>query len=152
RAHDPDTMRFVESEDLCQVRSQIFDVVAGAAHAELAKVPKVFSYLCGIQIELLGQLLRRNGLDSGRRQFIKTAQIYAQAISRQLRNLFSLHGEPEKYNADTTERKATGLRLKTYLRDNPRRVTEPRTIVSGWRNAGRMPANRRQGCLRSVMI
>ena len=51
-------MRFVEPEDLSEVRSQILDVIAGAAHAELAKVPEIFSYLGGIKIELFGQLLR----------------------------------------------------------------------------------------------
>src|SRR2546421_11188420 len=116
-------MRFVESEDPGQVRSQIFDVIAGAAYPELAKVPEVFSYLGGIKIELFGQLLRRNSFNSGGRQFIKTAQIHAQAIGGEFRNLFSLHGEQEKYSADTTKRKARGLRLKTYLRDNPPQVT-----------------------------
>ena len=63
-------MRLVQSENLRQVRAQIFDVITGAADAELAKVPEVFSYLGGIQIELLGQLLRRNSFDSRYRQFI----------------------------------------------------------------------------------
>ena len=55
----------VEAEDLAQVQLQILDVVADAAHAELAEVGQVLADLGGVQVELLGQRLRRDGLDAG---------------------------------------------------------------------------------------
>jgi hypothetical protein len=103
------------------VRSQIFDVITGATDSKLAKVTEVFPDLRRIEIELFGQLLRRDRLDPGSRQFIQAPQVNAQAVGGELRNFFSLHDEREKYNADMTQRKATRLRLKTYLRDNPPR-------------------------------
>ena len=61
-------MRAVETEYLRDVIAQIFNVVANAAHAKLAKVTKIFPNLRGVQIKLLGQRLRRDGLDSRQRE------------------------------------------------------------------------------------
>ena len=46
-------------------RLQILDVVADAAHAELAEVREVLANLRGVEMELLGQRLRRDRLDAG---------------------------------------------------------------------------------------
>ena len=61
-ADDADAMRGVETEYLRDVIAQVVDVVADAAHAKLTEVPKIFPDLSGIEVELVGQRLRRNGL------------------------------------------------------------------------------------------
>jgi hypothetical protein len=57
--------------------SEIVDEVADTAHAELAEIAKVFSDLGGVQIELFGEFLRRDGFDSRGRQIIQATQIHA---------------------------------------------------------------------------
>ena len=50
----------IEAEDLPQVPAQFLDVVADAADAELAEIRQVLPDLRGVQVELLGQRLRRH--------------------------------------------------------------------------------------------
>ena len=45
--------------------AQVLDVVADAAHAELAEIGEVLANLRGVQMKLLGQRLRRDGADAG---------------------------------------------------------------------------------------
>ena len=87
-AHDPDPDAAVEAENLAQVTAQLLDVVADAADAELAEVGQVLPDLRGVQVELLGQRLRRDRADPGRVQRAEAAQIDGEAIGRQLRNGF----------------------------------------------------------------
>ena len=58
----------VETEDLPQVPPQLLDVVPDAAHAELAEVRQVLANLRRVQVELLGQRLRRNRADARARR------------------------------------------------------------------------------------
>ena len=64
-AHDRDAQLAIEAEDLAQVPLQIADVVADAADAELAEVGEVLADLRGVQVELLGERLRRDRLHAG---------------------------------------------------------------------------------------
>ena len=61
-AHDGHAEAPVEAEDLPQVPAEILHVVADAADAELAEVGEVLADLGGVQVELLGEALRRHGL------------------------------------------------------------------------------------------
>jgi len=76
-------MRSIETEDLRNVRAQILDVIADAAHAKLAEVTEVFANLRGVQMKLLGERLRRDGLDPGRVQRIEAAKINTEAAGCQ---------------------------------------------------------------------
>ena len=67
-AHDRDAQLPVEAEDLPQVAPQILDVVADAADAELAEVGQILANLRGVQVELLGERLRRDRLRRRRRR------------------------------------------------------------------------------------
>ncbi len=59
-AEDRDAHGAIEPEDHPQVALELLDVVADAAHAELAEVREVLPNLRGVQMELLGQRLRRD--------------------------------------------------------------------------------------------
>ena len=76
-AHNADPMRFVQTKYLRQISAQIFDVIPGTAHAELAKVAQVFSNLRRIEIELFRQVLGRDRFDPGGRQLVQTPQVDA---------------------------------------------------------------------------
>ena len=102
-ADDADAMRLVETENLRDVFAQVVDVVTDAAHAKLAKVAQVFPDLRGVQIELFGQRLRRDRLDSGGVKRIQATKVNTQA-ARLLVLIFSrtsLGAEPVggKYSA-----------------------------------------------------
>ena len=60
-AHDGDGDVPIEAEDLPQVPAQLLDVVADAAHAELAERREVLADLRGVEVKLLGQRLRGHG-------------------------------------------------------------------------------------------
>ena len=64
-ADDRDAQLAIEAEDLAQVALQIADVVADAADAELAEVGEILANLRGVQVELLGQRLRRDRPHAG---------------------------------------------------------------------------------------
>ena len=51
-------MRPVEPENVREVPLQVINEIANAAHAKLAEVAEVLANLGGVEIELLGQLLR----------------------------------------------------------------------------------------------
>ena len=80
----PTRCGLIESENLRQMESQIFDEITGAAHAKLAKVTKVFANLRRIQIELLGEVLRRDCLDSRSGQLVQATQVNAQTVRGEL--------------------------------------------------------------------
>jgi len=61
-AHDGHPQMTIETENLPQVPAQLLDVVADAADAELAKVRQILANLRGVEMELLGQGLRGDGL------------------------------------------------------------------------------------------
>ena len=65
-AHDGDAQLPIEAEDLAEVPFEIADVVADAADAELAEVREVLADLGGIEVELLGERLGRDGADARR--------------------------------------------------------------------------------------
>ena len=87
RAHDGDAQLAIEPEDLAQVALQVPDVVADAAHAELAEVGQVLADLRGVQVELLGQRLRRDRPDARAVEHIQAAQVDGQAVGGELGNL-----------------------------------------------------------------
>jgi hypothetical protein len=79
----------IEAENLAQVLLQVGHVVANTADAKLAEIREVFPDLRGVEMELMGERLGRNGLDSGRIQRIETTQIDRQSVGRELRDLFA---------------------------------------------------------------
>ena len=87
-AHDRDAQVAIESENLPQVPAEVFDVVAHAANAELAEVRKIFPNLCGVEVELLGQRLGRNGLRAAGVELVETPQVNRQPIGGEFRDLF----------------------------------------------------------------
>jgi hypothetical protein len=72
------------------VALQIADVVADAADAELAEIREVLANLGGVQVELLGQRLRRDGADAGVFERVEAAQIDGKAVGGELGNLVAV--------------------------------------------------------------
>jgi uncharacterized oligopeptide transporter (OPT) family protein len=70
------------------VAAQFLDVVADAAHAELAEVGEVLPNLRGVEVEALGERLRRDGLHAQLVERVQAAQVDRQPIGGQLRDLF----------------------------------------------------------------
>ena len=66
---------------------QILDVVADAPHAELAEIREVLANLRSIQMKLLRERLRRDGLDPGRVELVEAAQVHRQPVGGELGNL-----------------------------------------------------------------
>ena len=66
---------------------QIADVVADAADAELAEVGEVLADLRGVQMELLGQRLRRDRPHAGIVERVQAAQVHRQAVGGELGDL-----------------------------------------------------------------
>ena len=88
-ADDGDAQLAIETEDLPQVPLQIADVVADAAHAELAEVGEILADLRGVQVKLLGQRLRRDRADAGVFERVQAAQVDRQPVGGELRDLVS---------------------------------------------------------------
>ena len=84
----------IEAENLAQVALQIADVVADAADAELAEVRQVLANLRGVQVELLGERLRRDGRHAGVVERVQAAQVDRQAIGGQLGDLIGSPARP----------------------------------------------------------
>jgi hypothetical protein len=57
-ADNRDTQPPVEPQDLTEVTAELLDVVADAPDAEFTEVCEIFSNLCRVEMELLGQSLR----------------------------------------------------------------------------------------------
>ena len=76
----------IEAEDLAQVPAQILDVVADAADAELAEVREVLADLRRVEMELLGERLRRHSPHAGALERGQAAQVDREAVGRQLRD------------------------------------------------------------------
>ena len=68
---------------------QVLDVVADAADAELAEVGEVLADLRGVQVELLGERLRRDRPDAGGLERVEAAQVDRQAVGRELGDLIA---------------------------------------------------------------
>ena len=86
-AHDRDAQLPIEAEDLAQMPLQIADVVADAADAELAEVREVLADLRGVQVELLGERLRRDRPDAGVLELVEAAQVDRQPVGGELGDL-----------------------------------------------------------------
>src|SRR4029079_17702779 len=86
-AHDRDAQLAIEPEDLPQVPSQVLHVVADAAHAKLAEVRQILANLRGIQPELLGEPLRRDGQYAGGIELGEAAQVDRQPVRGELGDL-----------------------------------------------------------------
>ena len=71
----------VEPEDLAQVPAQLLDVVADAADAELAEVGQVLADLRGVEMELLGERLRRDVRTPAASSAFEAAQVDRQAVA-----------------------------------------------------------------------
>ena len=93
-AHDRDAQLAIEAEDLAQVALQIADVVADAADAELAEVREVLANLRGVQVELLGERLRRDGADAGVLERVQAAQVDGKPIGGELGDLIARSVSP----------------------------------------------------------
>ena len=93
-ADDGDAQLAIEPEDLAQVALQIADVVADAAHAELAEVGEVLADLRGVQVELFGERLGRNRLDAGRLELVQAAQVDREAVGGELGDLIERSVSP----------------------------------------------------------
>ena len=78
----------VEPENLSKMAPQLLDVVPDAADAEFAEIRQVLSDLRRIQVELVGQRLRRHRPYAGAVERIETAQIHGQPVRRQFGNRF----------------------------------------------------------------
>src|SRR6185437_4169517 len=77
RADNSHTMWLIQAKNFRQMTAQVVDEVSGAPHAKFTEITEVFANLRRIQIELLGEFLRRNGSDAGGREFVQAAQVYA---------------------------------------------------------------------------
>jgi hypothetical protein len=66
---------------------EIADVIADAAHPELAEVGEVLADLRGVQVELFGERLRGDGPDAGAFEQREAAQVDRQAVGRELGDL-----------------------------------------------------------------
>src|SRR6185436_9998739 len=77
----------IESEDLAEMPAQFLDVVADAAYAELTEVREILANLRRVQMKAFGQRLRRDRLHAARIELVQAAQVYRQAIGRQLGHL-----------------------------------------------------------------
>jgi hypothetical protein len=87
RPHDRDAQLLIQSENLAEMALEIANVVADAADAELAEVREVFTNLCGVEMELLGQRLGRDGSDAGAVEHVEAAQINRESIRGQFGDL-----------------------------------------------------------------
>ena len=85
--HDHHAQLAIEPENLPQMPAQFLDVIADAAHAELAEVREVFSDLRRVEVELFGKRLRGNRLHAGGIELVETAQVHRQAIGGEFRHL-----------------------------------------------------------------
>ena len=61
---------------MTELSLQVLDVITHAADAELAEVGEVLSNLRGVEMELLGKRLRRNGLDPCGLELVQAAQVH----------------------------------------------------------------------------
>ena len=80
----------VKAQNLPEMPLEILDVVADAADAELAEIGQILADLRGIQMELLGQGLRRNRFDAGGFELSQAAQVNRQTIGGELGDLLSV--------------------------------------------------------------
>ena len=89
-AHHRDAEFSVKAQNLPEVALEILDVVSDAADAELAKIGQILADLCGVQVELLRQRLRGNGLDAVGFELCQAAQVNRQTIGGELGDLLSV--------------------------------------------------------------
>src|SRR5204863_9239921 len=89
-SHEGDLPLAVETKDALELRLQTRDVVADAAHTELAEIREVFPDLGRVQAEPLRQLLRRDGLDPVLLELLQAARVDGQATHRHLGNAGNL--------------------------------------------------------------
>ena len=123
-------MRSVEAEYLRQVSPKLVHRVAYAARAELAEVREVFAYLRGVHVELVGERLRRDGLNARDREQVQTAKVDAQTAGRQLRNFLRLHRLPFLWE-DADEYNASGAAPERHAPPpNPLNVNPRGFIIS----------------------
>ena len=72
-----------------KVALQVADVVADAAHAELAEVGEVLADLRGVEVELFGERLRGDRADARGLEHVEAAEVDREAIGGELGNLIS---------------------------------------------------------------
>ena len=70
------------------------DVVPHAAHAELTEVREILSDLRGVQMELLGKRLGRDGLDPCVVELIQATQVHRQPVGREFGDLLQIGSRP----------------------------------------------------------
>ena len=109
--------------------SQLLDVVPDAANAELAEVCEVLADLCRVQVELLGERLRRNGANAGRhRARSDTADTPTADSSSALRPILSFREWNVLPGACARLSQATDLSLarrQLPTHNSPERSTHP---------------------------
>src|SRR5204862_4183240 len=86
-ADDGDAQFAIEAQNLTQVALEVADVIADATHTEFAEVGEVLADLGRIEVELVGQRLRRDRPDPGALEQVETAQVNRQAVGGELGNL-----------------------------------------------------------------
>src|SRR6266851_42671 len=96
-AHQRHLPLAIQAQDALELGLEARDVVADAAHAELAEVGEVLPDLGGVQTEALGQLLGRDGLDSVLFELQETARVHGQAPDRHLRDAGNLELGPSSH-------------------------------------------------------
>ena len=139
-AHDRDAQLAIEAEDLAQVALQIADVVADAADAELAEVGEVLADLRGVEVELLGERLRRDRADAGVLEHVEAAEVDGKPVGGELGNLISalfagrrLRGpfvrRFHKAAADCSKKPHANIRA-LWPTPPPRRLRRPRRPAS----------------------
>src|SRR5438045_1487836 len=89
-ADDRDAQFAIESENLSQMPLEVANVIADAADAELAEVREVLADLRRVQMELLGQRLRRDRAHAGSFELIEAAEIYREPVGGELGDLIEL--------------------------------------------------------------
>src|SRR5678815_3565604 len=82
--HDGHPQMAIEAENLPEVPAQFLDVVTDTSDAELAKVRQILANLRGVEMELLGQGLRGDGLRAAGVELVETPQVDRQAIRSEL--------------------------------------------------------------------
>src|SRR5437867_1684200 len=89
--YDEHVVLLVETQDLDEMTLQLGDVVAHPAHSELTEVREIFPDLRRVEVELVGQLARGDGLDARLLEKAQAAQVEGQAVRCQPGDLDSLH-------------------------------------------------------------
>ena len=137
-AHHRDPQFSVKAQNLPEMALEILDVVADAADAELAEIGQILANLGGVEVKLLRQRLRRDGLHARVFELSQAAQIDRQTIGRELGNLLTGWRDACSMNSQASseylKRTAVAIRRRVRLERRCRTdfASEP-SRFSAWR-------------------